>query len=41
MSDWLRNRNAVEFFRIWESIYNSDSNYGEFSIIRIQAGLIQ
>jgi KilA-N domain len=39
ISDWLRNRNTVEFLGIWESIYNPDFNYGEFAIIRSQAGL--
>lgn len=31
ISDWLRNRNTVEFLGIWESIYNPDFNYGEFA----------
>jgi hypothetical protein len=39
ISDWLRNRNTVEFLGIWESVYNPDFNYGEFAIIRSQAGL--
>ncbi len=39
ISDWLRNRNTVEFLGIWESIYNPDFNNGEFAIIKIQAGL--
>jgi hypothetical protein len=39
ISDWLRNRNTVEFLGIWESIYNSDFNYGEFATIKSQAGL--
>ena len=34
ISDWLRNRNTVEFLGIWESIYNPDFNYGEFAIIK-------
>jgi hypothetical protein len=38
ISDWLRNRNTVEFLGIWESIYNPDFNYGEFATIRSQAG---
>jgi hypothetical protein len=33
ISDWLRNRNTVEFLGIWESIYNVNSNYGEFATI--------
>lgn len=28
ISDWLRNRNTVEFLEIWESIYNPTFNYG-------------
>ena len=39
ISDWLRNRNTVEFLGIWESIHNSAFNYGEFAIIKSQAGL--
>ncbi len=39
ISDWLRNRNTVEFLGIWESINNPDFNYGEFATIKSQAGL--
>jgi len=39
ISDWLRNRNTVEFLGIWEQIYNPNFNYGEFATIRSQAGL--
>lgn len=39
--DWLENRNAVEFLGIWESVNNPAFNYGEFAIIRCQAGLNQ
>ncbi len=39
ISDWLRNRNTIEFIGIWEQIYNPDFNYGEFAIIKSQAGL--
>lgn len=39
ISDWLRNRNTVEFLGIWETVHNPDFNYGEFAIIRSQAGL--
>ena len=39
ISDWLRNRNTVEFLGIWEQIHNSNFNYGEFAIIRSNAGL--
>ena len=34
ISDWLRNRNTVEYLGIWESVYNPDFNYGEFAIIK-------
>jgi hypothetical protein len=39
ISDWLRNRNTVEFLGIWESVFNPGFNYGEFATIRNQAGL--
>lgn len=39
VSDWLRNRNTIEFLGIWEGIYNPDFNYGEFAAIKSQAGL--
>ncbi|WP_257657281.1 KilA-N domain-containing protein [Parapedobacter lycopersici] len=39
ISDWLRNRNTVEYLGIWEGVYNPDFNYGEFAIIKSQAGL--
>ena len=39
ISDWLRNRNTVEFLGIWETIYNPAFNYGEFAIIKTRAGL--
>ena len=39
ISDWLRNRNTVEFLGIWELIHNPNFNYGEFAIIRSNAGL--
>ena len=39
ISDWLRNRNTVEFLGIWEQIHNPNFNYGEFATIRSQAGL--
>ena len=38
ISDWLRNRNTVEYLGIWESVYNPSVNYGEFAIIKSQAG---
>lgn len=39
ISDWLRNRNTVEFLGVWENIYNPNFNYGEFAIIKSRAGL--
>ena len=39
ISDWLRNRNTVEYLGIWESINNPLFNYGEFAIIKSMAGL--
>ena len=39
ISDWLRNRNTVEYLGIWESVYNPAFNYGEFDVIKSQAGL--
>ena len=39
ISDWLRNRNTLEFLGTWESIYNPNFNYGEFAIIKNNAGL--
>jgi hypothetical protein len=32
ISDWLRNRNTVEFLGIWGQIHNADFNYGEFAL---------
>ena len=34
VSDWLRNRNTIEFLGIWEEIHNPTFNYGEFAIIK-------
>lgn len=39
ISDWLRNRNTLEFLGIWESVHNPGFNYGEFATIKSQAGL--
>ena len=39
VSDWLRNRNTIEFLDIWEEIHNPNFNSGEFAIIKSQAGL--
>ena len=39
ITDWLRNRNTLEYIGIWEKVYNPNFNYGEFTTIRNQAGL--
>ena len=39
ISDWLRNRNTVEFLGIWEQVHNPHFNCGGFAAIRTQAGL--
>lgn len=39
ISDWLRNRNTLEYLGIWERIYNPNFNYGEFATIRSGSGL--
>jgi hypothetical protein len=33
ISDWLRNRNTVEFLGIWETVHNPGFISGEFAII--------
>ena len=39
ITDWLRNRNTLEFLGIWEKVYNPAFNYGEFAIIKSHSGL--
>ena len=39
IADWLRNRNTIEYLGVWETVYNPNFNYGEFAIIKSQAGL--
>ena len=39
VTDWLRNRNTLEYIGIWEKVNNPDFNYGEFATIRNNAGL--
>ena len=39
ISDWLRNRNTIEFLGAWEQLNNKNFNYGEFAIIKNSAGL--
>lgn len=38
ISDWLRNRNTVEFLGIWETVHNADFNPGDFAMNRSQVG---
>ena len=38
-SNWLRNRNTIEFLGIWEKVNNPNFNCAEFDIIKSQAGL--
>lgn len=35
ISDWLRNRDTVEFLGIGETVHNPGFNSGEFAIIRL------
>ena len=39
ISDWLSNRNTIEFLAVWEQMHNQDFNYGEFAIIKSNVGL--
>ncbi len=39
VTDWLRNRNTLEYLGAWESMFNPNFNYGEFAIIKSNAGL--
>ena len=39
VTDWLRNRNTLEYIGIWEEINNPNFNYGEFATIRNKSGL--
>ena len=39
ITDWLRNRNTLEYIGVWERVYNPGFNYGEFAIIKSQSGL--
>lgn len=38
-SNWLRNRNTIEFLGIWEKVFNPNFNCVEFDIIKSKAGL--
>ena len=39
ISDWLRNRNTVEFLGVCETVNIPNFNYGEFATIRSHVGL--
>ena len=39
VTDWLRNRNTLEYLGIWEQVNNERFNYGEFAIIKSKSGL--
>ncbi|GHV13633.1 hypothetical protein AGMMS49938_08480 [Fibrobacterales bacterium] len=39
ITDWLRNRNTLEYIEIWEQIHNLSFNSGEFALIKNNAGL--
>jgi hypothetical protein len=39
VSNWLRNRNTLEYIEVWEQLNNPNFNYIEFDIIKSQAGL--
>jgi hypothetical protein len=39
VSDWMRNRNTLEFLGIWEMVNNPIFNYGEFAIVKLKSGL--
>ena len=39
ISDWLRNRNTLEFMAAWEQMHNPNFNYGEFATIASSSGL--
>jgi len=38
-SNWLRNRNTIEFLGTWEKVFNPEFNCAEFDIIKSKAGL--
>ena len=39
VTDWLRNRNTLEYLGIWEQVNNPAFNYGEFATIKSKSGL--
>ena len=38
ITDWLRNKNTLEYIGAWEALYNQNFNYGEFAIIKNESG---
>ena len=36
-SNWLRNRNTIEFLGIWEQLNNPNFNCAEFDIINVSS----
>jgi hypothetical protein len=34
VTDWLRNRNNLDYLGIWGKVNNPDFNYGEFATIK-------
>jgi hypothetical protein len=38
ITDWLRNKNTLDYISVWERLNNPDFNYGEFAIITSGAG---
>lgn len=39
VTDWLRNRNTLEYLGIWEKVNNPNFKYGEFATIKNKSGL--
>ena len=39
ISDWLRNRNTLEYIGTWEKVYNPNFNFDEFNLIANRSGL--
>ena len=40
-SNWLRNRNTIEFLGIWEKVYNPNFKCAEFDIIKSKVAISQ
>lgn len=39
VTDWLRNRNTLEYIGTWENVYNPEFDFNEFSQITSKSGL--